>query len=154
MPAFVQDAAKVGTLELNDVAIAPSSYFRLRNPQVLWMPAPKRGNDIILPGVDGVLPRARRKASRTVTLEMFVNGTLSSFNANQANPYYCLKDNLKLLRTGVFDPAGPIDIEYTQPGESKVTVKGHALGLEEVQTDPKGRWMLVELDLLIVPGQV
>lgn len=155
MPAYSQDSSRVGTLIINNTQFMPSSWWRTRNPQVLWLPAPMRGDDMVIPGKDGVLGRTRRKASRTVTLEIYINGTVSSYNANETSPSVCLFDNLNALRVRLFDlPAGaPTEIKYTAPGESQKTVNGHALSLEEVDTDPMSRWMLVELDLLLLPGE-
>jgi hypothetical protein len=156
MPAYSQSAARVGTLELNNMLLMPSAFFKVRNPQVLWLPAPKRGNDIIIPGKDGVLGRSRRKTSRTVTLEVFINGTVSAFANDSGATGVALQDNLKFLRGSVFDDSqsDPFDIEYTAPGESKVTRKGQVLSLEEVDTDPRATWMLVELDLIIFAGEI
>jgi hypothetical protein len=155
MPAFTHNSA-AGSLTINSVAMFGAAW-KIRNLQVLWLPAPQRGSDIVLPGAAGVLGRKRVNTAAPYFLELIINGSVDRTGAAGATPWATLRTNIEYLRTNVVEPTGSTDgtrsAVLTVPGGSTLTEPIHVLGLEEVQTAPNGAWMLAELEISVPSGR-
>lgn len=127
--------------------------WRTRNLFVLWAGPATRGQDRVVPGAAGVLAKPRRAASRRVSLEMAVFGSVDWTGAPAVDERAGLWANVAHLRSNVTDPTGVGDgtrtlVLFTPAG----TVAGpvHVEGFEVGGLGPGA--VTAVMDLVIVQG--
>ena len=100
----IQAANCLGTLSLGGVSMNRDAWSVL-NIGSLWEPAPKRGENLLIPFRPGRMQLARMRDQRTDTLDLLVVGTVDVTGVPTADPYEGLEANIDWLNDNVFDYA-------------------------------------------------
>lgn len=146
-----------GELTIDGVAMHTPAWTVL-DPAVLWQPALQRGDDLLVPGMPGVLALPRRVSVTSYTLRTVIRGTHDRNGTPYSNSSYGLWANIEFLRQHVVDPspynmATLREAELTIPG-SAVTMQGdvHVDSLE--LGDRVGPFFRASLTLTIPAGRL
>lgn len=125
----------------------------------LWLPAPQRGDDRIVPGASGVLALQRRNTSRSVSLDLLISGEADRNGVAATGTYTAqLYTNIAYLRDNVVAPTGTGDgtrsAVLTPPSGASLTEPVHVLSLETGDVSLDGRWVRAVLGLSIPSGRI
>jgi hypothetical protein len=120
----------IGTeyLVIDDVPLSTPAWV-ITDHAALWGAGDMRGEDIIIPGAAGVLPRQRRPTVTKVDLELWIVGHVDWNNVAQANERAGLARNVNHLMTNVAaqpgTPAGTRSaVLHMPPGSTPATLSG------------------------------
>jgi hypothetical protein len=135
----------------------PNPGVKVRNEWVLWQAGQQRGNDVTLPGVNGLLPRRRYLTATTHTLELIISGTAVYTGSPSGTPAVNLQTNILWLRDTVCEPTGTTDgtktISVTMP-TGTLTGTVHVLGFRLGRVAEHARWAFATMDLSIPAGEL
>lgn len=156
-PGGLSSVACMGmTLSIGGVSLHTPAWQCL-DLTSLWEPAALRGNDRMLPGVDGVIPYPRRVTVSSRSIPMVIVGGVDSSGTSYIDPnapYGGLWQNVNYLATNVAGPVGgdgtraaSLTMPDTSVRSARVTVLNLAIG-QHVQAG-----MLATLDFNIVGGR-
>lgn len=87
-------------LQIDAVPLSTPAWV-LTNHWVLWEPAPLRGDDVKIPGADGVLAQRRRVDTDKKSLELAIVGDVDWAGVKQWDVRYGLWRNIDHLRTNL-----------------------------------------------------
>lgn len=142
------DAA--GSLTIGDVDMTGPAW-QVMNLHELWLPAAQRGNDVILAGTDGCLPRDRRRDSTTRTLRIKVSGTVDPDGQPNSNAFEGLQENVDAL-AAVASP-GLQEAVLGMPDGTERTADVHVSNLQFGEVNQAGKWVLATIDVTIPAGE-
>ncbi len=136
----------VGQLTIDSMDLCTPAYL-FPDLRQLWMPATVRGQDRIIPGAIGVLPKRRRATVTTYDLTFLISGEVDA-SGTPASPgdstgiHAQLEANIDALRSGVLDPTNVGDgtraATLTMPSGDTRSADIHVLGLTIVNNWPTG----------------
>jgi hypothetical protein len=110
-----------GNLTLNGVPMKTRAWT-CPDLTPLWLPTAVRGSDVIIPGMDGVLPYRRRRTVTQYALDFRIagisdmNGLVTTGTGNGVEEFAQLEWNLHYLRQNVIDPRTSPNLDGTVPG--------------------------------------
>lgn len=131
-----------GIVEYTEIGSVPltTTGWRQENVSELWKPADQRGEDVLIPGADGVLPQLRRKTVTRRSLFVTVFGDYSGNNVVAADPRAQVRANLADLKANVVDPTGTGDgtraVTLHLIGGGTLTGFVHVLGMDWAKVSP------------------
>jgi hypothetical protein len=137
--------------------VFPNNGVKVRNEWVLWQAGQQRGGDVMLAGVNGLLPRRRYLTATTHTLELIISGTAVYTGSPSGTPAVNLQTNILWLRDTVCEPTGTTDgtkaISVTMP-TGTLTGTVHVLGFRLGRVAEHARWAFATMDLSIPAGEL
>lgn len=125
---------RTGMLTIDGVSMHTSGWSVLNNLP-LWVGAPARGDNLIIPGSFGTLAKRYRQGERSVSLPMVFDGWFSGEDDTPfADPWEGLQFNIGLIRDNVVaPPAAPAvsrSASLLMPDGSELTADIQVLQLE------------------------
>lgn len=106
---FCQGGLSLGGVNMNCPA------WKMLDLSALWYKLEKRGQDIVVPGVSGMLSYPRRATGTSHSLPMVIVGDCDPAGSPFANPWIGLESNINVLRGTVLDAFTTIGAVLTMP---------------------------------------
>lgn len=103
MPALPAWPASMGSWTITSTLMCGPAW-RPVSLEELWLPAPNRGKDRIIPGAAGAVAKPRRKDSRTVGVPLWISGAVNQAGTPNADPIEGFQANIDALNAGVVTP--------------------------------------------------
>jgi hypothetical protein len=123
---------RTGTLTINSIVLN-SRAWDIPDLTALWADMDVDGDDVSLPGADGVVPHQRFLSAMRVPLPMVISGDCDPAGVDYANAWVGLETNLATLKSGLLLPTGTGDgtlpATLTMPSGATRTADVHVLGL-------------------------
>lgn len=136
----------------------PNPGVKVRNEWVLWQAGDQRGSDVVLAGVNGVLPRKRYLTATTHTLQLVISGTARYTGSPSSNMTQNLEFNVTWLRDTVCEPTGTTDgtkaLSVAMPLGGTLTGNVHVGPFRLGRVDERGMWALATMDISIPAGEL
>lgn len=119
-------------LTIGDTSCTTSAWWCV-NAGILRDSSPRRGDDVVLAGVDGVLWRRRFRDSRTLDLQFIFDGAADADGEEHDDPAVGLLINLDNFKTSVVEVSDAQQLELETPngtysGDCIVTGSGLVTG--------------------------
>lgn len=92
-----------GELEIDDISMHTPAWSVL-DLLPLWQFPATRGENILIPAVDGMLPTPRLIDQTTVQLEIAITGAVNLDGEANANPMIGLQENIDYLNDNIGSP--------------------------------------------------
>jgi hypothetical protein len=151
------DDTTVGDLTIDGFAMNTPAW-RVVNLFELWLPAPQRGQDVIRPGVDGSYAVRRFRATRRVSLQMFVSGEVDAFGDPYSDPFAGMAANLYAFNVNLVAPTGTGDgtrsMVLTLPDGWTRTGDVHVTGMEVSEMRRNARYCYATIEVSIPGGEL
>lgn len=117
----IQAANCLGTLKVGTVSLSGPAWAVL-NIGSLWEPAPTRGENILIPFMEGRFTTGRTRDERSDSLQLLIVGTCDPTGEPTPDPHVGLEENVMWLNDNLFDYADvryPLEVELTLPSGAK-----------------------------------
>lgn len=127
MPALLQYDC-LGVLSISGVSLNRPAWS-IMNLERLWQQVEVRGEDRLIPGVNGVIAYRRRVTTRTVDLDFAITGDVDQAGNPVADGLVGLETNLDYLYANAFEPLTTADgtrpATLTKPSGATRTANVH-----------------------------
>lgn len=148
----LSNIACTGILTVNSVSLNTVAWD-ISDLTDLWFHYDVRGEDRILPGVNGVIPYRRRRAPTRHDLTIWIVGDVAANGTPFADPKIGMETNLATLDTNVIAPTNVGDgtraASLAMPSGATRTASIHVLGLVKQQIHFNGTQSIMEATLQI-----
>ena len=122
---------RTGTLTINSFLLN-NRAFDVPDLTPLWMETDNDGDDVELPGADGVVPHQRFLQAKKVALPMLISGDCNAAGVDYSNAWVGLETNVGLFTAAVLLPTGTGDGTHPAtlvlPSGATRTADVHVLG--------------------------
>lgn len=106
VPGEIDCGTCTGELLIEGVTMHTAAWCVIDSLEPLWVPAGRRGSNVVLPGASGTRPYAPRVAEARVNLAFLISGYVDEFGIAAADPAEQLKEHLEFLQATVFELPG------------------------------------------------
>ncbi len=106
MPALIPWRSNMGGWTIGSTNMCGPAWQPMDLEQ-LWLPAPNRGKDRVIPGASGAVAKPRRADSRTVAMRFWLTGAVDQTGSAHSDPVEGFVENVDTISALVTPPTLP-----------------------------------------------